>query len=263
MSSVSNININNYNYKIDLDSPLDISIQINSKQNPSFYDDNPIKIKYFESENKVWSIAHGASCNIPVINLNIHCGMTHTECRSHITKEKLEITSCIKNFFTKAHLISIKPSNIGIEKYHCKVAPNDLIITKEALVSKMATINKKGLKSLIIRTLPNSDTRLKEDYTKKNNSYFSNDAIHYIKSLAIENLIVDSPSIDKFDDGGKLGNHRIFWDLDVREPNKNTITELAYINEDIKDGEYLLSLNTLNIKLDASPSRPVIYKILK
>ena len=82
------------------------------------------------------------------------------------------------------------------------------------------------------------------------------------KSLEIDHLIVDLPSIDKFDDRGSLGNHKIFWNLEEK-PNYNTITELALIKNEIKDGLYLFSLNMLNLNLDASPSRPIIYPILK
>ncbi len=48
-----------------------------------------------------------------------------------------------------------------------------------------------------------------------------------------------------------------------KEGNNNTITEFALIDNLITDGFYLLSINILNIKLDASPSRPLIYPILK
>ena len=35
------------------------------------------------------------------------------------------------------------------------------------------------------------------------------------------------------------------------------------VKNDIKDGSYLFSLNILNINLNASPCRPIIYPILK
>ena len=95
MPNLSTINIEDNNYKIDLNNPIDISIPISSKYNPSFYDDNPLRIEYFESKNKVWSTAHKASCNIPILHLNIHCGATHTECRSHITNEDLRVLLCL------------------------------------------------------------------------------------------------------------------------------------------------------------------------
>ena len=111
--------------------------------------------------------------------------------------------------------------------------------------------------------MPNSKTQLTKNYNTNNNAFLSNEAIYYLKSIGVKNLIVDLPSIDRYDDGGLLGNHKIFWDINKKECNNNTITELAYINDKIKDGEYLLSLNIMNLKLDASPSRPIIYKILK
>ena len=264
MPNISNIKIDNYNYQIDLNSPNDISIPIDGIKSPSFYDDTPIKVSYYKSGNKVWNIGTGASCNIPIISLNIHCGTTHTECRSHITKEDVSITDCIKHLFTQSYLISVEPmSDIKKDTYHHRIKKNDLIITKDMLYKKINSIDKQFLKSLIIRTLPNSSIRLAENYNNHNNAYFSNEAIHYLKSIGIKNLIVDLPSIDKFDDGGELGNHRIFWGIEKNNPNNNTITELAYIESNIEDGEYLLSLNMLNLKLDASPSRPIIYKILK
>ena len=41
--------------------------------------------------------------------------------------------------------------------------------------------------------------------------FFTNDAIKYLSSLNIQHLIVDIPSIDRMNDNGILGNHRIFW----------------------------------------------------
>ena len=263
MSNISTINIDNNNYKIDLNNPIDISIPISPKYNPSFYDDKPLKIKYFENNNKVWSIAHGASCNIPVLHLNIHCGATHTECRSHITKEKITIVQCQKNVFTRAHLITLRPRKNTNNTYHHKIDKNDFLITKEMLIEKFSNIDKKSLNSLIIRTLPNTKSSIHKNYDLIKNSFFSNEAIDYITKLGINNLIVDIPSIDKYDDGGQLGNHRIFWELDSDRPNRNTITEFAYISDEIEDGDYMLLLNILNIELDASPCRPIIYRILK
>ena len=93
----------------------DLSIPIDpNKKSPSFYDKDPLKIKYYNDSKKIWGIKKGSTCNIPVINLNIHCGSTHTECRSHITKESLNISEIIKDSFIPTILISVKPTeNIG------------------------------------------------------------------------------------------------------------------------------------------------------
>ena len=66
-------------------------------------------------------------------------------------------------------------------------------------------------------------------------------------------MIVDIPSIDKYDDGEIGQSQNILGDR-FRKANNNTITELACINSEIEDGDYIISLNILNIELDASPS---------
>ena len=70
------------------------------------------------------------------------------------------------------------------------------------------------------------------------------------------------PSIDRYNDGGKLGNHHFFF-TDASIANKNTITELVYIPDTAADGKYFLNLNISNFKLDAAPSRPFIYSYKK
>lgn len=265
MKKIARINIDNKNYQIDLNKFYDLSIPINTnKKNPQFYDEKPIKISYYKDQNnKVWNIRKGASCNVPIINLNIHCGSTHSECRSHITKEDLYISEVIKDFFIPCALISVRPKrDIGKDTYHHRIDSSDLIITKKMLKDKLNIFKAYNIKALILRTLPNgNDIGANKDYNQKN-PFFSNESIKYLKSLGIKHLVVDLPSIDRLDDGGSLGNHKIFWDL-KEEGNDNTITEFAIIKNQIEDDFYLLSLNILNMNLDASPSRPLIYPILK
>jgi len=266
MKKIAEIRIKDKNYKIDLNKFYDISIPMDiNKKSPSFYDENPLEINYYKDRNhKIWSTKEGASCNVPVINLNIHCGATHSECRSHITREDLYISKVIDSSFIPCILISVEPTNlIGDDSYHCKTDHNDCIITKKILQNNLESFKDSNIEALIIRTLPNiPDKILSKNYNNENNPFFSNEAIEYLKSLNIKHLVIDLPSIDKIDDGGLLGNHRIFWDLE-KEGNNNTITEFALIDNSITDDFYLLSINILNINLDASPSRPIIYPILK
>ena len=266
MKKIAEIKIKDKKYKIDLNKFYDISIPLDAnKKPPSFYDENPLKINYYKDQNyKVWSIREGASCNVPVIDLNIHCGSTHSECRSHITKEDLYIYEVLDSSFVECILISVEPENlIQNDSYHYKIDNKDLIITKKILQDSLESLKHDCIEALVIRTLPNIyDKIISKNYNNSNNPFFSNEAIEYLKSLQIKHLIVDLPSIDKIDDGGLLGNHRIFWDLE-KGGNNNTITEFALISNSISDGLYLLSINILNIKLDASPSRPLIYPILK
>ena len=42
------------------------------------------------------------------------------------------------------------------------------------------------------------------------------------------------------------------------ENSKNTITELCYIPNTVKDGTYILNIQIPNFTLDAAPSRPIL-----
>jgi arylformamidase len=76
------------------------------------------------------------------------------------------------------------------------------------------------------------------------------------------------PSIDRTFDEGKLSNHRIFWNVaqGSRKLNEsslinNTITEMIYAPDSVTDGFYLLNLQIASFVADASPSRPILFKI--
>ena len=78
----------------------------------------------------------------------------------------------------------------------------------------------------------------------------------------IEHLLIDLPSVDREEDGGRLAAHKAFWQYpspDIR--TKSTITELIYVPNDVKDGYYLLNIQTAPFDLDASPSRPTVFPI--
>ena len=84
----------------------------------------------------------------------------------------------------------------------------------------------------------------------------------------IETLVLDLPSADRADDGGKLTAHRIFFGLppgsrraaDSSRP-RASITELAWIGPGIPDGLYLLDLQLPAFLTDAAPSRPLLFAV--
>jgi kynurenine formamidase len=98
--------------------------------------------------------------------------------------------------------------------------------------------------------------------------YFSTEAMEFILSLGIKHMLVDLPSIDRLSDQGKLSNHRIFWNVDqgIFETNaatrkNSTVTELIYVPNEVQDGNYMLNLQIAPFESDASPSRPLLFKI--
>jgi hypothetical protein len=43
----------------------------------------------------------------------------------------------------------------------------------------------------------------------------------------------------------------------------STITELIFVNNEVKDGSYLLNLQIASFENDASPSKPILFEIIK
>ena len=75
-------------------------------------------------------------------------------------------------------------------------------------------------------------------------------------------VLLDTPSVDKEQDGGKLLAHHAFWQYPENTNTFRTITELVFINEEIKDGIYLLNLQVAAFENDAAPSRPVLFQLI-
>ena len=42
-----------------------------------------------------------------------------------------------------------------------------------------------------------------------------------------------------------------------------TITEMIFVNEEVKDGSYLLNLQIASFENDASPSKPILFELKK
>ena len=101
-------------------------------------------------------------------------------------------------------------------------------------------------------------------YSGFNPPYMAADAMEYIVSCGVEHLLIDLPSVDREEDGGKLLAHKAFWKYpetkqDRRE--KCTLSELIYVDNGIKDGFYLLNIQIASFEIDVSPSKPVLYEL--
>ena len=267
----SEIKINKSLYKIDLNKFFDLSIPLDfNGEQVNFFDTPRSRVKALEIGEKKLLVSKGAGCNVQEVTINIHCTTTHTECIGHISKDKIFINEILDKFFFASTVVTIDPVEASRcnDKYHVDFKDGDRVITKRLLENKLKLLNKDFFEALIIRTTPNSYKKRFLNYSGLAFPFFTNDAIHYLNSLNIKHLLVDCPSIDRSNDGGILGNHRIFWEIEaenneIKEFSSKTITELIYIFDFIKDGTYILELQIGNIKLDASYSRPIIYPIKK
>ncbi len=250
---ITTININNKNYSVDLSKPIDISIPLRAgKENVNCFYIPDVKMEPFRMGSFVGKVSEGGSCNVINIAFNPHGNGTHTECVGHISKEFCSLNQCLKTFFFTAKLISVTPEKIG----------DDLVITKSQL-ENCFTPNSEPLTpdSLLIRTLPNTKEKLTRQYSGTNPAYLHYRAAKWISEKGIEHLLLDLPSVDKEDDGGKLSAHHAFWNYPQRTKLNATITELVYVPDAIPDGTYLLNLMIASFENDASPSKPVMYAI--
>ena len=212
----------------------------------------------------------GSSVNFERYSFSPHCSGTHTECIGHITRERISVRYCLDDVIVPAVLVSIEAERDSAETYAAKV-PGDLQITSGKLI---AAIEALGIDprviladgALVIRRLPNDPGKMAAVYDNENvPPYFTDDAMETIVGFGVKHLLVDLPSIDRIDDGGRLSNHRKFWNMElgrveagVGARRNATITELIYVPDEVADGRYRLNLQIAPFEADAAPSRPLL-----
>ena len=143
----------------------------------------------------------------------------------------------------------------------------DLIINRTSIQDSFE--NGQNIDGIVIRTFPNDESKRFKTYLHSHETpYFTNEAKTIFEQLKINHLIVDFPTIDRIDDGGNLSNHHTFWQIPIGTYNVNksaihkTITEMAYIPNEILDGLYMMNLQVAPFVSDASPSRPILFKVI-
>lgn len=266
---IISVNINNQTYQIDSECPLDISIplQFNGAQ-PNAYGVEKATSKPCKAGELVGDTRHGGSCNFEQYTFIPHCNGTHTECVGHITNERISVHDCLQDAFIPATLISVKPQKADEthDTYAINLSEKDLLITRKVIENALPHSNPSAL---IVRTLPNNESKLTNTYAQEIPPFFSTEAMKFMREIGVKHLLVDLPSIDRIFDEGKLSNHRIFWnvgqgkfELNEKSLINHTITELIYVRNEIADGNYLLNLQIAPFASDASPSRPLIFKYL-
>ncbi|WP_343623258.1 cyclase family protein [Flavobacterium lindanitolerans] len=253
---IATIQHNNQNFEVDFSKPIDISITLtNTDENPiAWYIEKPV-IEPVRFGHWVGKVSEGSSStNFNNIFFNPHGHGTHTECLGHITKEFYSINRHLKTFFFTAELVSVEPELRG----------EDRVITKNQIEK---ALEGKFPEAIVIRTLPNPEEKLSRKYSDTNPPYLDEKAAVFIRERGIKHLLIDLPSVDKERDQGKLLAHKAFWNVkNTHDLNDDarfdaTITELIFVPDHVEDGSYLLNLQIASFENDASPSKPVLYKI--
>ncbi|MFT4780431.1 MAG: arylformamidase [Psychroserpens sp.] len=248
---LATIQYNSRKLQVDLAQPLDISIPMRaSKSNVNAWYINEPTIESVKFDDDVISVAEGAAVNFNTINFNPHAHGTHTECVGHITKEFHSINQNLKQFFFLAEVVTVAPEALD----------GDTVISKAQL--QFALGNKKR-DAIVIRTIPNTTDKHSRQYSNTNWTYLKEDAVAFLVKKGIKHLLIDLPSVDKEEDGGELRAHKAFWDFDGKLRKDATITEFIYVPNNVDDGEYFLNLQIAPFENDATPSKPILYKIIE
>ena len=268
---IFSVETNNRTYKIDAENAIDISIPLDfNGAQPNAFDVEQATATACETGAFVGDTRRGGSCNFEQIKFIPHCNGTHTESIGHITDERISIHNCLKDAFVFAALVSVEPENAkqSDETYAVELNESDKLITRKSLENCFSNLETFDFDALIIRTLPNDAGKKTRRYMEDLPPFFSTEAINFIAASGVKHLLVDIPSIDRTFDEGKLSNHRIFWKVEAgsRAINEasliyNTITEMIYVPDQIKDETYLLNLQIASFVADASPSRPLLFEI--
>lgn len=258
-----------------LDSPVDLAIPLrfDGGPQPSFFVDGPARSEPLHSGGFTGSVASGASCNCAVQTLAPHCHGTHTECVGHVTLAPVTIASLTPVAPCLALVVSVQPQPLGEPGARAAPGPadaSDLVIGRAALEHSARTWAQLPFTAVVVRTLPNDASKHGRAYggSPSPAPYFLPEAMQWLVEREVTSLVVDLPSLDRADDGGRLAAHRAYWglpagaqDAALARRGHALVTELAFVPDEAPDGPYLLDLQVPAFGADAAPSRPVLYPL--
>jgi kynurenine formamidase len=220
------------------------------------------------------SVASGASVNCSVVTLNPHCQMTHTESVAHLTRESGDAWRIVPRGLVPAVVVSVlpEPASESSESTDPQPWATDVLITRRRLRAAwpMARPSMSNIEpaAAIVRTLPNDAGKRTRDYTDLVPPYLTREAVQWLVEKRIEHLVLDVPSVDRTHDEGHLVGHRIFFGLPPGSRargdaarSRATVTELAFIPDEVPDGLCILALAVPAIGGDAVPSQPIVYPL--
>ncbi|MDB4655298.1 cyclase family protein [Flavobacteriales bacterium] len=241
---------NHHSYSADLSEGFDLSVPVKTGETVNAYYAHPVSMEPYKAGDWIGAVNKGGSVNYRNIFFNPHGNCTHTECVGHIDETIHSVNQHFKQHHMVAQLLSITPR---------RLENGDDVIE----IDQVEALGLQGAEGVIIRTLPNSIAKQTRTYSGQNPPYLHHETVAFLVEKGCKHLVLDLPSIDRESDEGKLLGHKAFWNYPEEPRMDCTVTELAFIPSDVKDGLYLLNLQVAPFENDASPSRPVIFPLLK
>jgi len=270
-------------WQVDLQHGHDLSLPIDpGGEHPRFFCAEHASARPLQSGSFIGSIASGGPVNAEILEIIPHCQGTHTESVAHVTAgsasayatagggagDKHQI-GMANTSLLGAVLISLPGTAVDAtqERYQLGALAEEPVLTCAAL-QRDARLSSalEHADAVIIRSLPNPVSKRSRNYGQLPwYPVLSEQAIGYLTSLRLRHLLIDTPSLDRADDGGRVCNHKTWWGVQADgriEHPQRLLTEMIYAHDDIADGLYLLDMQIAPLISDAVPSRPVIFPLL-
>jgi arylformamidase len=235
-------------FQVDLKSGMEIAIPLAAGPGHvlAWYL-QPLTIEPVRMGDWVGEVKSGAAVNFRNIAFNPHGHGTHTETVGHISREDFPVQEHFRDFFCFATVVTIDPEKLQ----------DDRVVTLAQLQSSLKEVTE----AVIIRTLPNTPDKCSRNYSSTNPAYLDHKAAEWLREIGVKHLMIDTPSVDREEDGGALLSHHAFWNYPAATRTDCTITELIYVPESIADGVYFMNLQVAPFMNDAAPSRPLLFHL--
>lgn len=235
-------------FTIDLSNPHDLSIPLESGDGhvKAWYL-GPARFEPVVMGDWIGEVKQGAAVNFRNVYFNPHGHCTHTETLGHITPTLEPVHRHFKDFFCFASVVSVKPQEVN----------GDRIVTLDSIRSRCPD----PADAFIIRTLPNTESKKSTDYSRSNPPYLEEQAAVWLREAGVRHLMIDTPSVDREEDGGKLVSHHAFWNVPHAPRYDCTISELVFVPDEVEDGLWFMNLQVASFVNDAAPSRPLLFRI--
>lgn len=216
---------------------------------PAAFGADPATLRPLVAPGFSGRVGAGASCNASVLTVTPHGSGTHTESIAHLLENGPTVPALLLAGWLPAWLASVDAAAGAI--------------TPAMLADALAQASAAGCAAFVLRTYPNDAAKLARRYTAGTPpAWLAEDAAGAVAAAGIEHLVVDLPSLDRLDEA-QLGAHRAFFGLRPDGSRENsrrccTVTEFAYVPDELTDGLYLLEIQVPRWQLEAVPSRVLV-----